>query len=381
VADGPATVRRLRIAYVAGVRPNFIKLAPVVHVLRRHAPEARHVLIHTGQHYDREMSEIFIGALDLPCPDYFLDVGSRRYEAQIQRATERVASVLEHERPHVLIVAGDVNSTLGGALAGAKCGVPVAHIESGLRSFDRTMPEEINRALVDGVARWCFTHSPEAEANLVAEGIGRERVFFVGNTMIDTLERMLPRAEHSLVHRRLGVEPGRYILVTLHRPRLVDGPLLEPVFRALNHVSRRLPVVFPVHPHTRERLYTMPRDPGVLLLEPLGYLDFLALEACAAGVITDSGGVQEETTHLQVPCFTVRDNTERPVTVTHGTNMLLGLRPEAIKAVPGLLEGARTPVAPLVGWDGSAAERLAPVLLSELAGTGGLTASFADAVP
>jgi UDP-N-acetylglucosamine 2-epimerase (non-hydrolysing) len=361
-----ATRRQLALAYLAGARPNFMKLAPVVSALRERAPEAKHVLIHTGQHYDPEMSDIFIQALDLPQPDYFLGVGSGTHGAQVARALERVESVLEQQRPDVLVVAGDVNSTLAGALAAAKLNIPVAHVESGLRSFDRTMPEEINRLLVDQLARWCFTHSAEAEENLLAEGVGPERVFFVGNTMIDSLVRMLPRAARCDVHRRLGIERGGYVLVTLHRPKLVDGPLLEPAFQALRSVARDFPVVFPVHPRVRQRLNTMSTDPRVLLLEPIGYVDFLALEANAAGVITDSGGVQEETTHLGIPCFTVRDNTERPITVTHGTNILLGLRAEAIESVPALLKRPRAVVGRLPGWDGKAAQRIADALLAEV---------------
>jgi UDP-N-acetylglucosamine 2-epimerase (non-hydrolysing) len=361
-------MRDLAFAYLAGARPNFVKLAPVLAALRERAPEAEHVLIHTGQHYDHEMSEIFIDALGLPHPDHFLGVGSGPHGAQTARAIERIETVLEQRRPAALIVPGDVNSTLAGALAAAKLEIPIAHIESGLRSFDRTMPEEINRVVVDQLARWCFTHSPEAEENLRAEGIGRDRVFFVGNTMIDTLVRMLPLARRSGVHRRLGIERGDYVLVTLHRPKLVDGPLLRPTFDALRSVSRRLPVVIPVHPRLRKRI-ELRDDSRLLLLEPLGYLDFLALEASAAAVITDSGGVQEETTYLGIPCFTLRENTERPITITRGTNILLGLEPDAIDTVPGLLERApkREGVADLPGWDGRAGERVADVLVRDLA--------------
>jgi UDP-N-acetylglucosamine 2-epimerase (non-hydrolysing) len=366
--DLPGILRQPRLAYLAGARPNFMKLAPVLSVLRRRAVEARHILIHTGQHYDREMSRIFIEALDLPEPDYLLEVGSGKHGAQTARAIERVEVVLEQEQPDVLIVCGDVNSTLAGALAAAKLDVPVAHIESGLRSFDRTMPEEINRVVVDQIARWCFTHSPEADDNLLAEGIGPERVFFVGNTMIDTLIRMLPHADQSDIHRRLGIERGGYTLVTLHRPKLVDGPLLDPVFQALCNVGRQLPVVFPMHPRVRQRLNTMPSNPGVLLLEPVGYIDFLALEAGAAAVITDSGGVQEETTHLGIPCFTVRDNTERPVTVTQGTNTVIGLDPASIETVPARLQRPRTQARQIAGWDGKAADRVADVLLGQSTG-------------
>jgi UDP-N-acetylglucosamine 2-epimerase (non-hydrolysing) len=222
--------------------------------------------------------------------------------------------------------------------------------------------------VVDQIARWCFTHSPEADHNLLAEGISPERVFFVGNTMIDTLIRMLPHAEQSDIHHHLGIERGGYVLVTLHRPKLVDGPLLEPAFQALCAVGRHLPVVFPMHPRVRQRLKTMSSDPGVLLLDAVGYIDFIALEASAAAVITDSGGVQEETTHLGIPCFTVRDNTERPITVTQGTNTVIGLDPASVETVPTLLEHPRMPVGQLSGWDGKAAERIADVLLGQPTG-------------
>src|SRR2546426_12456154 len=225
------------IAYLVGARPNLVKTAPVFHELRRRLPAARHVLIHTGQHYDREMSGVFFDELGLPEPDHFLAVGSGSHGAQTGRAVERIAAVLVEERPNVPIVAGDVNSTLAGALAAVKLLIPIAHVESGLRSFDRTMPEEINRILVDQMSDWCFIHSPEAVENLVREGVPSERIFFVGNTMLDSLELLRPVIEASDVHARLGVEPGRYALATLHRPRVTDGPLLGPVVSSLARLS------------------------------------------------------------------------------------------------------------------------------------------------
>jgi len=352
------------VLYVVGARPNFVKTAPVVEAMRQALPQGRHVVVHTGQHYDGDMSDVFFEELDAARPDHFLAVGSGSHGSQTGRALERIEAVLEHERPDVVVVAGDVNSTLAGALAAAKLNIPIAHVESGLRSFDRTMPEEINRVLVDQVARWCFTHSPEAAENLRHEGVGDERIFFVGNTMIDTLVRMLPRVAGSRALDRLELTEGSYLLVTLHRPTLVDGPLLHDVLAALEEVARTMPVVFPLHPRTRARLGGRSYD-ALLLTNPLGYVDFLALERSAAGVLTDSGGVQEETTFLGVPCFTLRASTERPVTIERGTNVLLGLDPAAIARIPTLLE-APTRVRPLEGWDGHAAERLAGVLAAAL---------------
>jgi UDP-N-acetylglucosamine 2-epimerase (non-hydrolysing) len=355
------------VLYVVGARPNFMKVAPVFHKLNARLPSARQVIVHTGQHYDREMSDIFVSELDFPEPDHWLGVGSAGHGAQVGRALERVEQVLLSEKPQMVVVAGDVNSTLAGALAAVKLGIPVAHIEAGLRSFDRTMPEEINRILTDQVARWCFIHSPEAEQNLVREGIGPDRIHFVGNTMIDTLVRLRPRIEASDVHARLGIESGEYVLVTLHRPALVDGPLFDQALAALVRLSSEVPVVYPVHPRARARLGTVGADaPHLTLIDAIGYVDFVALEMRAAGVVTDSGGVQEETTYLRVPCFTLRDSTERPITLTQGTNRLLGLEVNSLEHLPSLLAAAPIPLSPPHGWDGRAGDRTAEVLASAL---------------
>jgi UDP-N-acetylglucosamine 2-epimerase (non-hydrolysing) len=329
----------------------------------------RHVVIHTGQHYDRAMSDVFLDELGLPVPDYSLGVGSGSHGAQTARALVGIEQALQAEKPELVVVPGDVNSTLAGALAAAKLGIPVAHIEAGLRNFDRSMPEEVNRVLVDQLADFCFTHSPEAADNLQREGIGESRISFVGNTMIDTLLRLGPRVAESTMVRELGLEPGGYALVTLHRPRLVDGPLLEDALAALSQLARSMPVVFPVHPRTRERLRQLPHVEALILVEPLGYCDFLALEENAAAVVTDSGGVQEETTYLRVPCFTIRDSTERPITVSAGTNRLMGQDPAAIADIPGLLRDVVIPHRPPQGWDGAASVRLAEVVASWLEGT------------
>jgi UDP-N-acetylglucosamine 2-epimerase (non-hydrolysing) len=361
----------VKILHIVGARPNFVKMAPVVDALSRRRSAASQVIVHTGQHYDPEMSRLFFDDLGLPEPDYELGAGSGGHAAQTGRILERIEPVLEKEQPDAVVVAGDVNSTLAGALAAVKLEVPVAHVEAGLRSFDRTMPEEINRVLTDQISRWCFTHSPEAEDNLLREGIEPSRIHFVGNTMIDTLVRLQPLVRRSTIHERLGVVRGRYLLVTLHRPKLVDGPLLARALEALAVLSRELPVVFPVHPRTQARIEASYESADLHLVQPLGYLDFLALESSAAAVITDSGGIQEETTFLRVPCFTLREQTERPITITQGTNRLLGLDVERIVEVRSMLSEARVPFAVPKGWEGRAAGRLVDVLLQDLSSAAG----------
>lgn len=354
----------MRIVYVFGTRPNFVKTAPVIAALRRRLPNARHAIVHTGQHYDRAMSEVFLEELDVPPPDHMLEVGSGSHALQTARTMERLEPVLEEERPDLVLVPGDVNSTLAAALTAVKMGIPVGHIESGLRSFDRTMPEEVNRIVADEFSQYLFLHSDEAVENLRAEGIAGERMHFVGNTMIDTLVALEGRFRGAGTAARLGVEPGAYALVTLHRPALVDGELLPETVRRLAELAREMPVVFPVHPRTRKMMEAVESDhPGLLLTEPLGYVDFLSLIADARAVLTDSGGIQEETTYLGIPCFTLRDNTERPVTIRAGTNTLLGLDPAAIAGIPEALTNrpANRPDPPPL-WDGHAAERIADVL-------------------
>jgi UDP-N-acetylglucosamine 2-epimerase (non-hydrolysing) len=359
----------MRILYVIGTRPNFVKTAPVIGALRERHPEGGHTIVHTGQHYDRLMSEVFLSELGVPAPDYMLEVGSGSHAAQTARTMERLEPVLADERPDLVMVPGDVNSTLAAALTAVKMGIPVAHIESGLRSFDLTMPEEVNRIVADRFSQWLFLHSPEAVTNLEAEGIPDERMHMVGNTMIDTLVALEERFRAAGTAARLGVEPGSYALVTLHRPALVDGPLLGETVAQLTSLAQQLPVVFPVHPRTRKMMEGLgPDHPGLHLIEPLGYLDFLSLLADAGAVLTDSGGIQEETTYLGVPCFTLRDNTERPVTLTSGTNTLLGLDPTAIARIPVLLgercEAFSAPSQPPPLWDGHAAGRIADAILS-----------------
>jgi len=352
----------MRIAYVLGARPNFVKMAPVIAELRKRMPDGRHTIIHTGQHYDPMMSQVFLEELGVPEPDHMLGVGSASHAVQTARVMERIEPVLEAERPDLVIVPGDVNSTLAATLVAVKLGIPVAHLEAGLRSFDRTMPEEINRIVADEFSDHLFVHCEEAIENLKAEGIDEERIHFVGNTMIDSLVAMEPRFRGLNVASQCDLKAGDYLLVTLHRPALVDGSLLFDAVDALGRVARELPVLFPVHPRTRKMLDGIDMPAGLYLTEPLGYLDFLSLEADARVVLTDSGGVQEETTYLGVPCFTLRDNTERPVTVRAGTNTLLGLEPERIDEVLRLLDGADPLAEPPALWDGRAAERVGEVL-------------------
>ena len=354
----------MRLLYVIGTRPNFVKTAPVISALRRRMPEARHTIVHTGQHYDRLMSAIFLSELGVPAPDHMLEVGSGTHAEMTARVMERLEPVLETERPDLVFVPGDVNSTLAAALTAVKMGIEVAHIESGLRSFDRSMPEEVNRIVADEFSQYLFLHCQEAIDNLRAEGIPDARMHFVGNTMIDTLVALEERFRSAGAAQRIRAEPGGFLLVTLHRPALVDGDLLSETMTRLAAVSAELPVVFPVHPRTRKMMEGLDLDaPGLELIDPVGYVDFLSLEADAAGVLTDSGGIQEETTYLGVPCFTLRDNTERPVTVRAGTNTLLGLDPAAIATIPAALAAGGVPRPdPPPMWDGRAAERIADVV-------------------
>lgn len=351
----------MRLLHVIATRPNFVKMAPLVAAVRELDPDGHHPIVHTGQHYDHNMSAIFLEELGVPEPDHMLGVGSGSHAEQLAGVIERIAPVIEAEDPDLVIVPGDVNSTLAAGLACAHLRVPLAHLEAGLRSFDRSMPEEVNRVLVDQVSDLLFTHSPEAAGNLAAEGVAAERVHYVGNTMIDTLVALEDRFRPRGAAAGFGLEPGSYLLVTLHRPALVDGELLAPAMEQLLEVSESLPVVFPVHPRTRRALAPGAAEGTDLhLIEPVGYLDFLSLQADARAVLTDSGGIQEESTYLGVPCFTLRASTERPITVSEGTNTLLGLDPGRVGEIPQLLadcgdeDGAVPPL-----WDGEAAPRAA----------------------
>ena len=341
-----------------------MKVAPILAQLRKR-PGVQQVLVHTGQHYDAKMSDVFFRDLGMPDPDVHLGVGSGSHAQQTGRVMMEIEPVLLRERPDVVVVAGDVNSTVAVALVAAKMGLAIAHVEAGLRSGDWTMPEEINRVLTDRLSDLLFTPSRDGDENLRREGIDPSRVHFVGNVMIDSLYAALPRARESRVHERLELSRGGYALATLHRPANVDDPgALARLLSALAEVAAQLPVVFPMHPRTRARVPAGFEARGLRLIEPLGYLDFLALVAEAKLVMTDSGGIQEETTALGVPCLTLRENTERPVTVEVGTNQLVGTDPaRAVAAAREVLAGTSRRGAIPELWDGRAAERVAEVLV------------------
>ena len=355
----------MHILHVIGARPNFMKAAPVMRALAAR-DSCRQTLIHTGQHYDANMSDVFIRELDLPVPDVNLEVGSGSHAQQTAQVMIRLEPVATELRPDLVLVYGDVNSTLAAALVFTKLSVAVGHVEAGLRSFDRTMPEEINRLLTDQIADMLFTPSSEADENLLREGVSREKIHLVGNVMIDTLARLLPEAqarwEGSYLSSLVSGLQGQFGLVTLHRPSNVDDAVaLEQIVDTLNDIGRDLPLIFPVHPRTRGRLSASSLGVGsshIRLVDPLSYLDFLALQRHATLVITDSGGIQEETTYLGVPCLTMRENTERPVTVSTGTNILTGqdlsvLRERVAQILGGDAKSGQAP--PL--WDGHAADR------------------------
>jgi UDP-N-acetylglucosamine 2-epimerase (non-hydrolysing) len=358
----------IRILHVVGARPNFMKIAPLIREMATAPGEFEQTLVHTGQHYDEAMSKTFFDELDLPVPDVNLDVGSGTHAAQTGQVLIRFEPLVVEYKPDWVLVPGDVNSTIACALAATKLGVKVAHLEAGLRSFDRTMPEEINRVLTDQIADLLLTPSRDGDENLLREGVSPEKVHFVGNIMIDTLVRLKPKADARWpgLRRRFDLN-DRFVLVTLHRPGNVDdAAALRELMAALSEIGDRTPVLFPVHPRTRQRLAAASLDagPGVQLVEPLGYLDFLALESRAALVLTDSGGVQEETTYLGVPCLTARPNTERPVTITCGTNRLVATERNALITAAAEALGAETSVRRDVPelWDGRTAGRIVNVL-------------------
>jgi UDP-N-acetylglucosamine 2-epimerase (non-hydrolysing) len=354
------------ILLVAGARPNFMKVAPVWRALDA-AKKFRLVLVHTGQHYDDNMSKVFFDDLRLTRPDVHLGVGSGSHAEQTARVMLAFEPALLDADPDLVVVVGDVNSTMACAIVARKREVPIAHVEAGLRSFDRTMPEETNRLVTDILSDLLFIHSPEARDNLVREGVDEAKIHFTGNVMIDSLRYYAADAEKSMILKDLGLEGTRYGLITLHRPSNVDdAAVLAPLMAALAEVGRHCPLVFPVHPRTRaviERIGLEPEEARIRMIEPCGYLDFMKLMRYSSLALTDSGGIQEETTALGIPCLTIRDNTERPITVTVGTNRLVGTRPERIVAeardvLQHGISGAKIPDL----WDGQAATRIAQVI-------------------
>jgi UDP-N-acetylglucosamine 2-epimerase (non-hydrolysing) len=365
LSDGRST-----IVHVVGARPNFVKMAPVIAALE--ARGAFHqIVVHTGQHYDSRMSDEVLADLDFPDVDVFLGVGSGTHGVQTAKVLAEFEKVLLEVQPEVVVVAGDVNSTLACALAASKLGIAIAHVEAGLRSFDWSMPEEVNRVLTDRLSDLLFTHSPEATDNLEAEGIGRGSVYYVGNTMIDSLRRCEKRARSLAAWKTVGMTERGYVLVTLHRPSNVDDPArLAGIVQGLESLAEHSPVVFPIHPRTRVRLAEdgglgRLEAAGVACIEPVAYLEFLSLQAGAGAIVTDSGGVQEEASALGVSCFTFRPNTERPMTLTHGTNVLLGEDPAEIADIRPVAHPPTPCAIPL--WDGHAGARVAEALVANYA--------------
>jgi UDP-N-acetylglucosamine 2-epimerase (non-hydrolysing) len=354
---------------MVGARPNYMKIAPVMKAIAR-AGFAEQRLVHTGQHYDYAMSDVFFADLGMPRPDVHLGVGSGTHAEQTAAVMVGFEKVLVQEKPDLVVVAGDVNSTMAGAIDCAKAQVTCAHLEAGLRSFDLSMPEEVNRIVTDRLCRILLTPSKDGDDNLRREGTPEDRIFRVGNVMIDTLLEHLPRAKAAGAPERMGLLPGGYAVITLHRPSNVDdGAVFAGLLGAIEEIQARLPVVFPVHPRTRQRIEAhglsarVAAMRGLVLCEPLGYLDFLGLTSQSRLILTDSGGLQEESTALGIPCLTLRENTERPVTVTEGTNTVVGCDPERIirEATRVLDGGGKAGRVPEL-WDGKASERVAAVL-------------------
>ena len=349
----------MKILNVVGARPNFMKIAPIVEEMKK-APDLQGFLIHTGQHYSEGMSDVFFRDLDIPVPDVHLGVGSGSHAEQTARIMIEFEKVCLEHKPDLVLVVGDVNSTMACTIVAAKLLISVAHVEAGLRSFDRTMPEEINRVVTDALASILFTTSRDADENLKHEGVDATKIFFVGNVMIDTL--LKHRMKAAAIHID---KPPRYALVTLHRPSNVDDPnVLGSIFEALKEISRSIPVLFPIHPRTAKSIQDFGLSMnGIRTMDPLGYLEFLNLEASATVVLTDSGGLQEETTILGVPCLTLRNNTERPVTVEQGTNIVVGTdKARILEAFRRIMNSKSNASSPPELWDGHAAERIVRVI-------------------
>ena len=387
MGEFPLVLSPMRIVNVVGARPNFVKIAPLMKEMTRYSGISP-VLVHTGQHYERLMSDQFFTDMEIPPPDFHLGVGSGSHAVQTAEVMQRLEPILDTMRPDVVLVVGDVNSTLAAALTAAKLRIPVAHVEAGLRSFDRTMPEEINRLLTDAVSDFLFVTETSGQQNLVAEGIASEKIHFVGNVMIDALQAFRHRWASSSVFRRLQLDAScPYAVLTLHRPSNVDDPVILMNFlEALEVLARHISIIFPLHPRVKHQLLRQgylcgPKqnsgepvhNKGITYLEALGYLDFIALMSRACLVLTDSGGIQEETTVLQVPCLTLRDTTERPVTISHGTNRVIGTDPSRIlgEALRTMDDPPRPDGRPPL-WDGQAAHRIVKILHDHHTGRGGV---------
>jgi len=362
----------MKIINVVGARPNFMKIGPIVRAMNKYT-QIEPVLVHTGQHYDEKMSKLFFEDLELPEPDIYLNVGSATHAQQTAKIMVEFEQVIEKERPDMVLVVGDVNSTAACSMVSAKMGVKIVHVEAGLRSFDRRMPEEINRIVTDALSDYLFVTEQSGIDNLKSEGVDESKIHFTGNVMIDSLIHFLQKAKNSDIRDRLNVNGHPYALVTLHRPSNVDvRENLTRLLDAFKQVERDLKIVFPVHPRTRKMMKQFELDPviesmkGLILTDPIGYLDFMNLMQNATVVLTDSGGIQEETTYLGIPCVTMRENTERPVTVDVGTNVLVGTNTDLVvenarKVIDGNWKRGRIPEL----WDGKAAERIVAVLAQE----------------
>lgn len=384
----------MKLINVVGARPNFMKIAPIIRAIKEHNNRIHSsldtnlsrldaILVHTGQHYDYEMSKVFFEDLEIPEPDIYLGIGSGTHAEQTGNVMIEFERVLFKEGPDLVIVVGDVNSTLACALSSVKLHIPVAHVEAGLRSFDRTMPEEINRLLTDAIAHYLFTPSPDADENLKREGIPQDKIFFVGDVMVDSLLYNLDKAKKSKILEELGLQlPTDYALLTLHRPSNVDDrESLHNILEALKRISREIPIIFPIHPRTRKQVEHFDfqhyfvdltnnesriTNNGICLVDPLGYLDFLKLMLHSKFIMTDSGGIQEETTVLDIPCLTLRDTTERPITISQGTNILVHndtkrIVREACKILDGRGKKGNCPKL----WDGRAAERIVEIIAND----------------
>jgi len=377
----------IKVIHVVGARPNFMKVAPIMREMFKYPQKFDQILIHTGQHYDNEMSKYFFKDLELPKPDIYLEVGSGTHAEQTGKIMIKFEKVCFREKPDLVIVYGDVNSTISCALAAAKLLISIAHIEAGLRSFDRTMPEEINRIITDQISDYLFTTCEDANYNLIKEGTPENKIFFVGNVMIDTLLKNMKKAENSNILENLGlknkINKTKYAIVTLHRPSNVDDPKkLEGILNALNILSNEIPIIFPAHPRTFRKIKNFKlakvinykgnflskeiKKPirNIKIIPPLSYFDFLCLMSNASIVLTDSGGIQEETTILGVPCLTLRNNTERPITLKVGTNILVGNNPKnIINKVRSILNNGKSRIKIPKYWDGKAAKRIVKILL------------------
>jgi len=363
----------LKIHLVVGARPNYMKMAPLYKEFSKYPDLFKVEFIHTGQHYDESMSKLFFEDLHMPKPDVFLEVGSGSHGAQTARVMERYEKYLLETKPDLVFVAGDVNSTVACAIDAVKLHVPVAHVEAGLRSYDIRMPEEINRLLTDQIADYLLTPSPDADENLLKEGISKEKIHFVGNIMIDSLVKHKAVAEKSEILRQLGIDHhninDQYCLVTLHRPSNVDSEAgLTTILKAFERIGKNIKIIFPMHPRTRNNINKLGLDtlldniPNLIVTEPLGYLDFLKLEMNASLFITDTGGIQEETTFLQIPCLTLRENTERPITIIEGTNQLVKLATDnIIEATTTIIDGKIKRGSIPKFWDGQTAERIVKI--------------------